>query len=130
MCRKQRGFTLVTAIFIIVIVSALALFMVTIGSVQRSTATFSIIGPRAFFAAQSGLEWGAESVLSTGSCFAPATMVAPAGFSVAVTCAATPVVEGAASYSVFALTATATSGIQGREDFFSRTITASVSDAP
>ena len=130
MCRRQQGFTLVTAIFIIVVVSALALFMVTIASVQRSTSTFSIVGPRALFAAQSGMEWGVHAVLSGGGCFAPASLPAPGGFSVAVSCSATAVVEGGASYNVYALTAAASSGIQGREDYFSRTLTASVTDAP
>lgn len=135
---RQRGFSLVTAIFLIVVVALIAAFIVTIGSVQHATSAFSVVGARAHFAALSGVEWGAQQVLDNPgapACFAsPTTFTVSGGgsgnFALTLTCAQTSVAEGALSYEVFDLDVTAEFGVSGQEDYFSRTVSASISSAP
>jgi MSHA biogenesis protein MshP len=131
----QRGFTIVSTIFIIVVLALLAVFMTTIGTTQRATSTFSILGARAFFAAQSGMEWAVATVVGTGGCFASPTMFTLAGgmtsgFDVRLECSATPINEAGVNYRVYQLRATASRGQSDEEDYFSRTIEATVTDAP
>ncbi len=130
----ESGFTIVTTIFIVVILASLAIFMVTLGTTQRATSTFSIIGSRAFYAARSGVEWGVDSVLSNGVCFAnPTTFTLnggmTSGFDVELNCTSTAVTEGPDVYNVYNLQVTASRGQADQDDYFSRTITASVTDA-
>jgi MSHA biogenesis protein MshP len=132
---RQRGFTIVTTIFNIVVLALLAMFMTTISSTQRATSTFSILGARAFFAAQSGMEWAAATVMNTGACFANPTSFtlaggATSGFDVRLECTATPISEAGANYQVYLLRATASRGQADKEDYFSRTIEATVTDGP
>lgn len=133
--RKQQGFSLVTAIFIVVVVALIAGYMVNIGSAQQSTANFALLGARASFAAESGMEWATQQVVANDACFAGGTSFdltdgALAGFTVSLECAATSVTEGAATYKVFTLGATASYGTAGTEDYFSRTLSATVANAP
>ena len=132
---RHGGFTLVTTIFFIVVLAALGLFMATISSTQRATSTFAIVGPRAWFAARSGMEWGAATALAGGTCFPSPTTFAlnggtTTGYSVALTCSETTVTEGPATYNVYNLQVVAFRGVPNGEDYFSRTLNASVTDAP
>ncbi|MCZ6772077.1 MAG: pilus assembly protein MshP [Proteobacteria bacterium] len=135
----QSGFALVTAIFLIVVLALLAGFIATIGSVQKTTSVFALVGSRAQFAAISGVEWGVHHVLNFSggpACFASPTTFAISGgasgnFDVTLTCAEVTITEGASpSYLVFDIEAIAQFGTSGQEDYFSRRITASVTTAP
>ena len=135
MKRSHQGFSLVSAVFLLVIVAALGAFMVTIGTTQRETSTLSVLGGRALAAAGSGMEWAVQRVLSDDACTAfPASFAlsggAAGGYAVAASCAAFPQVEGAAAYNVFRLTVTASRGNAGESGFVSRTIRATVATAP
>ena len=130
--RRSGGFTLVSAVFIIVVVSLIAGYAVTIGSVQQADTTAALTGARADAAANSGLEWGVAKVTKNGACPAASTSFSPAGtglsmFSVVVACSARTVTEGASSYSLFSLTATATFSSVGTEDYTRRVVSAQVS---
>jgi MSHA biogenesis protein MshP len=136
---RSHGFSLVTAIFLIVIVALVAAFMVSIGSIQSATSAYAIVGARAQFAAVSGLEWGIHQVLSNPgapSCFASPTSFTLSGggaanFVVTLACAVTPTVtEGASQYVVFNIDVVAESGAPGSADYFSRRLSAAVSTAP
>ena len=110
--RRERGFSLITAIFLLVILAAVGAFIVTIGAVQHTTMSSSIQGARAYHAARTGIEWGVYSALNPPGCFAPTTF-SPAGldgFQVTVTCAATSHQEGLNSFQVFRLIAVASAG--------------------
>lgn len=131
----QRGFSLVSAIFIVVVVAMIAGFMVNLGNVQRATPVLGLMGQRAGAAAASGMEWAIATVLATGACPVAGTSFGFAGaalenFTATIGCSATPLVEGARSYTVYQLTVTAEAGQEGAEDHFRRRLTASVSDAP
>ena len=135
---RQRGFSLMTAIFLIVVIALLAGFMVTIGSIQKTTTAFSMVGSRAKFAAVSAVEWGAHHVLNVGggpTCFASPTLFTVSGgasgnFNVTLQCAETSVTEGPTTYSVFDIDVIAEFGTSGQEDYFSRSISASITSAP
>ena len=59
----QRGFSIVTAIFLIVVLAMLGVFIVSVTSLQQSGAQLDVQGVRAYQAARAGLEWGAYQVL-------------------------------------------------------------------
>lgn len=133
--RLQTGFSLVSAIFIVVVVSMIAGVMVNLGNTQRATPVLALMGLRADAAAASGMEWAIATVLAAGACPAVGTAFgfpgsALEGFTATITCNAEALVEGARSYRVYQLVVTAEAGQEGAEDHFRRTLAASVSDAP
>lgn len=110
--RRQRGFSIVTAIFLIVILAALAGFAVSMFSAQQGGAMLDQQGYRALQAAQSGLDWGLYRVAQTGACPAATNLTFPAGTSLvlfrsSVQCTATAHQEAGVAVTIFNLTATA-----------------------
>lgn len=89
---KQAGFSLVSAIFLLVVLAALGVAMVTISTVQHQSSSLDIQGVRAYQAARAGIEWGLYKKLQTSSCAGAAiTVPLPAGtslsdFTVTVVC--------------------------------------------
>lgn len=139
--RHERGFALVAAIFIIVVLALLGIMMVTIGSMQRATATTATQGTRAYYAARTGIEWGTYEALNN---IVPTCGAAPStpttntlnlavsglnGFTVQVVCSYTPHQEHGAQYNVYAISSTASSGNFGDADFVLRTLNTTVTDA-
>lgn len=94
----QRGFTAVSAIFILVVLTALGAFIVSISSGQQVGSALDVRGVRAYEAARAGLEWGLYRQLQAGSCVASTSFVpaAPtlAEFTVTVSCTATAGTNG------------------------------------
>ena len=107
----QRGISIVTAIFLIVILAALAGFAARIFSVQQQSSGLDVLGSQAYAAAQSGIDWGAYQALRSSSCAASANLVMPAGplapFTVTVTCASSATTEAGATVTMYQLIATA-----------------------
>ena len=130
--RRSGGFSIVAAVFLIVVVAMIAGYAVTIGSVQQADTTSALLAARADAAASSGLEWGIGRVTRDNACPASSTTFSPAGttiaaFSVTVACTATAITEGATTYTLFTITGTATFGTVGSEDYTRRVATAQVS---
>lgn len=135
MSAGQKGFSLVTAIFLLVVVATLGTYMVSIGTTQRQTSTLSVLGSRAVYAADSGMEWAIQNVLSNDACFSSPTTFslsggAASGYSISASCTVTSHSEGADTYNVFRLTSTASRGSLGSPDFIQRSVRASVTAAP
>ena len=65
---RQQGFSLVTAIFMLVVLAGLIAYMVSISAVQHSTVAMSVQGARAMQAARSGLEYAIYQALNDGNC--------------------------------------------------------------
>lgn len=109
----QSGFSIVTAIFLLVVLSALGAFIVSVSGVQHLSQAYDVQGARAYQAARAGIEWGLYRVLqNSGSCAASANFVpaAIADFTVTVGCSASPTTnEGIAAetVTVYRITATA-----------------------
>lgn len=139
--RYVRGFSLVGAIFVLVVLALLGGFLVTIGTSQHATVAYAAQGARAYQTARAGIEWAINRVITnpvgTDCSLAPVvTSTGPFtptgldGFSVTVDCTYTQHQEGEAPYEVFAITSTVTSGTFGDPYFFTRTVQASVTNAP
>ena len=118
---RQTGFSLVVAIFLLVVVSGLIAYMINLTAVQHATLALSVQGARAMQAARSGLDYAIYQVNQPGgSCADVAANIGFAAsapeletFTVQLTCASTSHSEdlaGGTSFSVYELTATATAG--------------------
>lgn len=122
MTRNSHGFTLVSAIFLLVVLVVLGSSIVTLSAVQHTTSAVRIQSLRAHYAARAGLEWAVKRVGASASCGGSFPL---GSVDVTVTCAS--VVHdlgGNRSFSV--ATATATSGVYGSVDYVSRQLEAKV----
>jgi MSHA biogenesis protein MshP len=61
--KRARGFALVMALFLIVTLAALGVYLLTVSNVQVETGIADEQGARAYQAARAGIEWGAYQVL-------------------------------------------------------------------
>lgn len=94
--RRARGVSLLTAVFLVVVLASLAAAIARVSMVQSSSGALDMLGVQAYQAARSGLEWGMFQQLrmapANGACIAsPSTFAMPANgglrsFSVTVTC--------------------------------------------
>jgi MSHA biogenesis protein MshP len=131
---RQRGFSLVTAIFLLVVLGAIGAYMLSISGVQRQTSVLSLQGVRAYHAARSGIEWASHRILAQGDDCAAIiangafTFNAPGlnRFAVTLTCSSSSHTEGPDTYNIYQLGATATYGNFGDADYARRIITTSI----
>jgi MSHA biogenesis protein MshP len=137
--KQHRGFSMITAIFLLVVLGTLGAMMVTFFTAQQQSSALDVTGSRAYQASRAGVEWAAYNVLNTapaalwpgcaaGAVFTPGTATALAGtlapFSVTVVCRAAPFVDGASSLFVYTITSTAVAGgVPGDADYVARVIT-------
>ena len=130
----QRGFTLITAIFLLVVVAALVVFITNIRVAQQTTLVYGVQGARAMQAARSGIEWGIHDAIVNSSCAASTsfTIARPTldNFSVEVQCAATTHTEGVTAITTYQLTSIASGGVFGSLDYVQRRLQATVSLDP
>lgn len=139
--RSSKGFSLVSAIFLLVVIAALGAFAVTLSTTQQQGAALDVLGTRAYHAARAGIDWGAYQVLPNSAvpggfaetCRTGATsqVVAPlpntlAGFAVNVGCTSTAHSEAGTTVTVYQLTSTATQGAVATPDYVERRITATI----
>lgn len=92
---KMRGFSLVSAIFLLVVLAALGVAMITISTVQHQSSALDVQGTRAYHAARAGMEWGVYQKLQVPAYCAGAAVTdnialpsgtSLAGFTVTVVC--------------------------------------------
>ena len=98
--RRSAGVGLVTAIFLLVVLSGLAVAMVAISSAQHTASSLDVQGARAYQAARAGIEWGLFQTLRNADCLPTKSFAMPAtsslnGFVVTVTCTTTFAPAGA-----------------------------------
>jgi MSHA biogenesis protein MshP len=126
--KTQTGFSVVAAIFLLVVLAVLAVIIASVTGIQQASSQLDVLGVRAYHAARAGMEWGAHSVLDPNNALACNTMPAcPAASTtlpalagslaqlrVTVTCTETPVTtEGNRTVRVFSLVATACNELSG-----------------
>lgn len=154
MCHKQliyrissgqnaSGFSLVSAIFLLVILSALGVFMLSISTMQQTTSMQDFQGSKAYQAAKAGLEWGAYQIMTPENSISPSPIVAPYAcpiatpmplfggalkdFVVTVGCTLSPAfIEGGNSVRVYQLTSTARFGTAPAVNYVERSITSTI----
>jgi MSHA biogenesis protein MshP len=128
MClERQTGFSIVAAIFLLVVLALLGVAIVSVTGMQQSSGQLDVLGVRAYHSARAGMEWGASQVLdpnntlNPGSCSPivmpscpaspqnlPALAGSLSGFTVTVTCTQTAdTTEGNRNVRVFQVVATA-----------------------
>ncbi len=90
LCRSsQRGVSLLSAIFMLLLFGALAAYMANFTGTAHVTSAQDVQGSRAYFAAEAGLEWGLYRVMEGGASCADVSgdWPAPLGdFAVTVSC--------------------------------------------
>ena len=129
---RQRGFALVAAIFLIVVLSSLGAYMVRISGMQHQTVNVALLGARAFHAARTGIEWGVYQALD-GNCTTQTLNLTEGGlngFVVDVTCGSSSHTETGDTYNIFVIDVEARAGVYGTPDYVSRRIQATLTDAP
>lgn len=130
--KLQIGFSLVPALFLLVVLAALGIVAVRLAGVQQQTVVLAMQSGRAYAAARSGVDWSAYQALVNGSC-ASATLALTeaglAGFSVDTNCSSTTHNEGPNTVRVYVIDAFAWSGSYGTPDYVSRRIRSTVTDA-
>ena len=57
--RRQYGFSLPAAIFLLVVLALMGAVIVTVTGLQQSSQQLDVLGARAYQAARAGIEWGA-----------------------------------------------------------------------
>lgn len=124
MRRRQRGMSLVVAIFLIVIIALLAAAAVSVGHATSESSNELLLADRARAAAHAGLEWEAYRVMVQGRpCQAggnpqlPLNQGALRGFRVTVSC------QRATNVNVFDITAVAQQGNFGDANYAYRSVT-------
>lgn len=134
--KSSQGFSIISAIFLLVALSALGAFIVNISSGQHVSAAADVKGARAYQAARAGVEWGAYQVLDPNSAAASATPVACpaattftpfAGFTTVVNCVSSNHTENGNNIGVYRFTSTAAAGTLGTIDYVSRVVQVTVS---
>jgi MSHA biogenesis protein MshP len=131
--QRARGFSLVLALFVIIVVAFLGVVAVRLGAGEQQTVSLRILGDRAVEAARTGVEWGAYRALDLNTCSLGSLSLsegALAGFTVTVGCVATTHAQSNGTYHVYEIDSYAESGTYGRPDYVSRRIGARFTDAP
>jgi len=107
--KRQLGFAIVTAIFILVVLAALGAFILNVSTNQHIGSALDVQGARAYQAARAGIEWGLYQELQLASCAASATFTPTAvtlsSYTVTVTCAATADASGGPTSYIIQATA-------------------------
>ena len=128
----QRGFSLVPAIFLIVVLAGLAVFAVRVSTLQGQGVTEALRAAQALAAARSGVEWAAYRALHGGLC-APSTLNltegGTAGFTVTVACSVSTHTEGTTTVNVWVFDVRAEAGAFGGPDYVSRRLQSKLTDA-
>ena len=129
----SRGFALVPALFLIVVLAALGAAAIRIGSGEQQTVTMAMQQGRALAAARAGIEWGAYQALKASSCAASTTLnlseAALAGFTVVVTCSTAIDASGPVPKNSYVLVANSSSGTYGQPGYVHRVVSATFTDA-
>jgi MSHA biogenesis protein MshP len=95
--RAQRGFALMTGVFLIMILFLLSAYLIGFRVHQDSSFMLDALGTRAYAAARSGGEWGAYNSVRNGTCTATTAITFSgtlSGYTATVTCARLAYDEG------------------------------------
>lgn len=145
---EQRGFSLIMAIFLIVVLGGIAVFIGRVSTMQYHSSALDEEGSMAYQAARAGIEWGiyraiiiddrlgsgcANSTsfvlpLTVPATLAPATPQHTVNYTVTVACASTAATEGSTPNNVTVYQITSTAINAGVGDFHvERRLTATAS---
>lgn len=129
---RQHGFTLVSALFLIVVLAALGIAIAEFSAVQRQTVNLSLKQTQAYFAAKSGLEYAFSYATSNPTAGCTSATLTPGsnqltGMTISVACGSSSThTENGSTFYVYTYTSVASYGTYGQPDYVSRTLTATV----
>ena len=128
---KQQGFSIVMAIFILVVLGLLGSYMVRLSGVQQATSSYALQGAKAYQAAKAGLGWAIATINSGGGCVAVNAQVLSfpdlTGFTVNLVFTKSPsYVEGSDTYCIYTINARSEFGAYGSADYVSRELEVSI----
>jgi len=106
---RVRGFSLITAIFLLVVVAMLGAYIASLATTQQTSETLDVQGARAYQAAYAGMQWGVFQALRNGACAGTTSFALPGaltGFAVTVQCTATPYTEASSAHNIYRVVAT------------------------
>lgn len=130
--RQRRGFSLVSAVFILAVLAVAGSFMLNIAGVARRTTDFVLLQARADQAARAGIEWGIRQIVTTpGVCPASTFTLTEStldGFSVTVSCTLSTHDENGTSVNAYRVQAAVERGSFGSRDYVSRQMAATLTD--
>lgn len=136
---SQRGFSLVSAIFLLVVLAGLGAAMVSFSTAQNQSQAMDLMGSRAYQAANAGVEWAAYNIAvnpglarANAPLFVPGTATALGGdlspFAVSVGYDAVAYNDSLTAGSgvvpvwTYNVTSTATWGAPGTENYVERVV--------
>jgi MSHA biogenesis protein MshP len=96
---EEAGFSMISAIFLLVVLAGLGVAMMTISTVQHHDTALDVQGVRAYQAARAGAEWGVYRYLNNPASCSGTNSFTPPGesftaFVVSVTCTPANLVAG------------------------------------
>lgn len=146
---RKNGFAVVAAIFLLIVLSALGAFVVSISTTQHAQNALDLQGARAYQAARAGIEWGVWQVMNPentnpavapftaqyGCAGSPNTLAALggtlAGFTVSVECSFVDHPDAGVTRRIYTVTSTAFWGAApaapANPDYVERQVVATVS---
>lgn len=141
---RQTGFTMISAIFILVVLAGLGVFVANLSSTQQLASAQDLQGARAYQAARAGIEWGLYRVLDPenagvvppGDAAWPNMPACPAnppatieGFAISFSCSGSDYLEAGdnRSIAVYQLVVRASQGAPGSPGHVERELQATVS---
>lgn len=124
---RQRGFSLIMGIFLIVVLGGVAVFLGRVATMQYHASALDEEGVLAYQAAHAGVEWGVYEALrvpayacttgtSSTNTLALSGSLAPYG--VTVTCARSVATEGTTSVALYQIISTAKNGNSAAGDYY------------
>lgn len=130
--RRQDGFSLIPALFLMIVLAGLGAVAVRLSGSQHQTVVLAMQSSRAYAAAQAGVDWSAYQAIVNNNC-ANSTLTLTeaglAGFNIETTCSEASYSEGENTVRVITIDSFARGGTYGTPDYVSRRIRATVTDA-
>ena len=118
--KSQRGFLVIAAVFLIVVLAGLVAYLATVSSTTQAASAADLSSARALQAARAGTEWGMYQLLRGAGAFTTSCDGAGAtatsnrnfgstlsSFTVTITCTRVTVTEGAGSVKAYKLVSNA-----------------------
>jgi MSHA biogenesis protein MshP len=128
--KKQRGVSIIVVIFLLAVVSVMALSLMNLSGTQHMSSLYTVQGTQAYFAARSGLEYAIARIVVDGqNCGGIASPFSISGYDVNIACTPAGTYDegnAAAPYNIYRLTATASSGNFQVPNVVNRRITVTV----
>ena len=128
--KQQAGFTLVSTLFLLVVLSSLGAYMVSLATAQHMSSAMSVNALRARYALTSGLEWAAYEINANAACPSLPAVVNVQAYQVSITaCDVHTVTEGDIEYPIYDISVQAQRGTFGEPTYIQVHLQASLQGA-